>query len=548
LSRLDPTVRGASDHEPSALEKTTRLLARRKWIVLQAVVLLPAVVLALSLSERKSYTATASLLFRNSETPTTLSDPARDAATNQELVSLPTVAQRTSRALRGALTESQVSKSVEIHASELSDVVKISATAAKPRLAARLANAYGQEYIAFRQLADRQRIQDGITVVQRSLAVLPPEQVNGTQGKQLRDRLEQLTVSQALQTGNAELVQRAGIPQQPSSPKTQRNVILGLIGGLLIGFGLAAALERIDQRVKTLEELERMFDLPVLARVPRSRSLAADLERLPQRPLEGSAAEAFRTLRVNLRYFAVERELQTILVASPLAGDGKSTVSWYLAVAMASMGDKVVVVEADLHKPSLVPASEEAVDVGLSAVLVDYASLDDALFEVPLQAPFARGGARALSIIPSGGLPPNPAELLESKRMRTVLSELKSRFDFVVIDTPPLSVVSDALSLVPEASGVLVVTAVGRATRRSIIDFNQQMLLLRTKPLGIVVNYFPALEPSDYGYYGYGRGYDPGVTADEAISPTQAASRGRAGSTRKGGASDRETGAERSPS
>src|SRR5262249_3541903 len=155
--------------------------------------------------------------------------------------------------------------------------------------------------------------------------------------------------------------------------------------------------------------------------------------------------EAFRTLRANLRYFNVDGRLDSILVVSPLAGDGKSTVADFLAMTMASMGDSVILVETDLHKGEG--------SMGLSSVLAG-ADLDSAIVEAARGAS-ERGQARSLHMLPAGPAPPNPFELLESQRMEEVLAELRNRYALVLIDSPALSAVSDALALVPKVSGVL---------------------------------------------------------------------------------------------
>src|SRR5262249_40871807 len=154
---------------------------------------------------------------------------------------------------------------------------------------------------------------------------------------------DQLRLVQSLQTGGAELVQPADPPTTASSPKTKRNVLLGLVLGVLLGFGLAALLERFDRRVRTVEELEELYHLPVVARIPRSKRLALRNDTsIGPNTQEG---EAFRVLRTNLRYLAVSRELHSILMVSPEEGDGKSTLTRGLAMTMAAMGDDIILVE-----------------------------------------------------------------------------------------------------------------------------------------------------------------------------------------------------------
>lgn len=498
-----PRPKRAAPGDDDALEQAVRILRRRRLVVLQALILVPLIALALSLAQDEQYTATSTLLFR--EAPQGLLgeagdsgfvDPSREAATNDELVGLPVVAERAAERLDG-VTGEQVLASVSVDSGGEADIAEISATTDSPELAARMADSYARAYIEFRREADRAQIQQAIDLVEASIAALSPADAAGEQGQVLQGRLDQLELTQALQTGRAELVQTADPPASPSSPKTRRNVALGVILGGLLGFGLAALLERIDRRVRTVDELEELFDAPILTRVPRSRSLArhavspSDMAQTPE-------GEAFRVLRTNLRYFDVDRRLGSLLVASPAPGDGKSTIARYLAMTMAEMGDNVVLVEADLHKG---PAARNVVErphEGLSSVLVGM-PLENALEEVEIGSA-GSGGDRTLSVLPSGPMPPNPTELLESDRMRAVLAELQEMYDIVVVDSPALGIVGDALALVPAVSAVLAVSGLEQTTRDSARDFVKQLRLTGTHPVGVVAN-FAEVDRGAHSYY-----------------------------------------------
>ena len=502
-------------HSPTqgVVEQTLRIVQSRKWVFLQALLLIPLLALALSLLQDERYTATASLLFR-SDTPglieeqdEVLVDPERAAATNEELVSLPVVASRAASRLGGGVTGEEVENRVEVSSTGEADVIEINATAPSAKEAARTANAYAQAYIAFRRDSDRAQVADAIALVERNLAALPPDRQNGATARGLQRRLSSLRLAQSLQTGKAELVQPAAVPDSPSSPKTVRNVILGLLFGAAFGFGLAALLERLDRRLKTIEEVEEIFGLPLLGRIPRDR-LLSELSDSPDQPLGdvvrlGEAAEAFRTLRANLRYFDVDRRIRSILIVSPRPGDGKSTVARGLAMTMAAMGDDVALVDADLHKDGSSAPSPAPEPPGLSLVLAGAVAVEDALTEVPVFYDPITGDSRTLASLPSGPPPPNPSQLLESARMRSVVRELEERFEVIVIDTPPLSGVSDALSLVGGVSGALIVAALGESNQNGARDLKKQLSLLRARQLGVVANFWT---PDRRGYYyGYDR-------------------------------------------
>jgi len=480
------------------VEQLLRIVRRRKWVVLQAVLIVPVLALVFSLTQEKEYTATATLLFRQApigvQDAEDVIDPTREAATNGQLVGLPIIASKAAERLDGA-TGAEVLGSVEVEASAEADTAKIAATTPDPELSAAMANAYGQAYIIFRRQADRDQVQDAIDVAESGLVQLNEEEREGKEGAALNEQLDRLKLTQALQTGGAELVQPAEPPGSPSTPQTTRNVMLGLILGLLLGVGLAALLERIDRRVRTIDELEELYGVPILARIPRSQRLSK--RRVDSVGPQTQEGEAFRVLRTNLRYFNLDGGPRSILITSPEAGDGKSTVARSLATTMAEMGDNVLLVEGDLRKGGELKGVKGTPATGLSNVLAG-TPYERVLLELPV--PDGRDKDRAFTILPSGPVPPNPSELLDSDRMRELMAELRERFDVVVIDSPALGAVSDALSLVPDVSAVVIVGGLGRTTRDAGRELSKQLSLLGTKPIGVIAN-FTEPERGKYSHY-----------------------------------------------
>lgn len=480
------------------VEQLLRIVRRRKWVVLQAVIAVPLLALVFSLTQEEEYTATATLLFRQApigiQGTEDVIDPTREAATNGQLVGLPVVATKAAERL-DEVTGGEVLAGVEVEASAEADTAKISATTPDPELSAAMANAYGQAYIAFRRQADRAQVQDAIDVAESGLARLSPEDREGKEGAALNEQLDRLKLTQALQTGGAELVQPAEAPDSPSTPKTLRNVMLGFILGALLGFGLAALLERVDRRVRTVDELEELYGVPILARIPRSQRLSK--RRSDSVGPQTQEGEAFRVLRTNLRYFNLEGGRRSLLITSPETGDGKSTVARSLAMTMAEMGDNVLLVEGDLRKGGELRGVKGAPATGLSNVLTG-TPYDRVLLELPVTGSGEKD--HTFSVLPSGPVPPNPSELLDSPRMRELMIELRETFDIVIIDSPALGAVSDALALVPEVSAVVVVGGLGRTTRDAGRDLSRQLSLLGTKPIGVIAN-FTEPERGKYSHY-----------------------------------------------
>jgi polysaccharide biosynthesis transport protein len=490
----DPQV-----NSEGVLEQLSRIVRRRKWVVLQALIAVPVLALLFSLTQEKEYTATATLLFRQApigvEEGESVIDPTREAATNGQLVGLPVVASKAAEALEG-VSGTEVLEGVEVESSAEADTAKIAATTEDAQLSADMANAYGNAYIDFRRQADRAQVQDAIDVAESSLEKLSPAEQEGKEGIALGEQLDRLKLNQALQTGGAELVQPATVPSSPSSPKPLRNVMLGIVLGLLLGLGLAALLDRIDRRVRSIDELEGLYGVPILARIPRSQRLSRRRpEAIGPQTQEG---EAFRVLRTNLRYFNVDSGLRSILITSPEAGDGKSTVARTLAMTMAEMGDDVILVEGDLRKGGELRGVTGGPASGLSNVL---AGTPFEKVVIDVDVPATTGGQdRSLSVLPSGPIPPNPSELLDSAQMRDLLIKLQERFRIVIIDSPALGAVSDALALVSEVSAVVIVGGLGKTTRDAGRELSKQFSLLGRKPIGVIAN-FTEPERGKYSHY-----------------------------------------------
>ena len=509
-------------------------------ILVIAIVALPAGALAYSLTAEKQYTATAKLLFRDPGFDQRLFggqvlapsvDPAREAATNVGLVSLDSVAERAADALSGRpLTPEELRDKVTIAAQGQSNVVAVDATDPSPAFAAQLANTVASQYIVFRRDADRRKISQAVSLVRRQLEGLTPEQRNGREGRSLSEQVEQLGVLAALQTGNAERVQRAEQPDSPSSPQVVRNVILALILGVMLGVGLALLRERFDRRLYDREHAEALLGRPVLGEIPESSALQAD--RGGGLHLDGQDAEAFRTLRANLRYYDIDRDVKSLLITSSAPDDGKSTVARYLAATAAAADVSVILVEADLRRPALQARYPTLLGTGLSEVLTAQIPLANAVQELPIAISGAASD-RTLHVITAGSLPPNPTDLLESESMRAVISELQLRYELVVIDSSPITIVPDSLPMLRQVSGVLVVMRESKTTMDGARLLRDQLRHLGVTPLGLVMNRTPPVNmPEYYGYYLYAPA--DADAASNGTPPGATPSRGR--STMRGGA------------
>jgi capsular exopolysaccharide synthesis family protein len=517
VPRVDvPDYPAPNSRADTPVRRGVAVLRRRFWLLLVCAVIGGGVAFFISNSEQKKYSSTSALLFKQSDisselfgyTTSTYVDPQTEAATNFDLVSQPVVATNTARALH--MDVSTVSSDISIAAAGASDVVNVTATTASPSFSARLANEYANQFILYQEASDRAQVVTAANQLQAQITRLSTAPVRSGSLSDLKSRLAQLEVLEAIQTGDVQLAQSATVPTSPSSPRTHRNALLGLIAGLLAGLACMLLVERLDQRLRDIDDVRSLTPLPLLGIIPSSRSLAHVSRKDPLAPsVEG---EAFALLRAQIRYFNVDRSIQSILLASPASSEGKSTIAWNLSRMAAALNpdSSVLLVDADHRKPSIATMTQLEAAPGLSEVLTQSASLDEAIRPYPLDVPDGSGSPQ-LFVLPSGAIPPNPAELMESNRLREVVSELHARFDFIVFDAPPTAIVSDAIPLMTQVSGVLLVVRLRRTHRRALLTLDRQLTNLGAHTLGVVVNDVPASDSSYGGYGGYGTYHQPSI-------------------------------------
>jgi len=288
------------------------------------------------------------------------------------------------------------------------------------------------------------------------------------------------------------------VPSEASSPKTTRNVALGLLGGLLLGIGVSIVRALLDRTVKDPDEATELAGAPLVGLVLRDQFI--ERRHLADRALGSRSAEDYRQLRNNLQFLNVDEPPKVIMVSSALPSEGKTTLVVNLALALADAGRRVVVVEADLRRPKVTRYLALVGGVGLTNVLTASADLHEVL---------QRYGDAGISVLGSGPLPPNPGELLGSTHMGALLDKLRSESDFVLVDAPPLLPVADASGLAVHVDGVLLSIRYGSTRKEQVQQAVATVERVGAKMLGVVLNIVPpkAQVMSAYGY-GYEYGYD----------------------------------------
>jgi succinoglycan biosynthesis transport protein ExoP len=522
-----------------AVEQVLTVLRRRAPLILLCFALAAGGAFAYSKHQPKKYTATAVLVFNNNQlsqqaaglpTPSGGSQQSQQS-TNLKLLLLGDMAEKTAGLLGRGLTKASVRGSLSVSAQGESSIVNVSAVAGSPTLAADIANTYTEQFVKEQQNSNHAAYASALKLVNKQLAALSSKERTSASGVALENRAQSLGVLAELRSGNLQVAQPASLPTAPSSPKTSRSTILGGVLGLLIGLGLAFLLERLDRRIREPKDLEGVYGLPLLGVVPESKALsgAARREGGARAPLPAGEAEAFHLIRAHLRYFNVDRDVRTLLIASAAPGDGKTTIARHLAGAAARMGSRALLLEADLRRPTLARQLDIKPGLGLVDVLIGTVSLSEATQVLELGGSPAREGAseRTLDVLVAGaGLPPNPGELVESRAMETLLERAKLSYDLIVIDTPPLTAVSDAFPLLRKVDGVVIVGRVGR-NRRDVAERLHHTLTGTGAPLlGVVANGFKAGGQGSYGYaynYSYTSGNQPTAPVAD-VSPNGAAS------------------------
>jgi capsular exopolysaccharide synthesis family protein len=515
---------------PINLAEALGILRRRALLILVCTVVVAAAAYGFSKSQTKEYTATASLVFSDNPLseqiaglpPSATTNLLAQHASNVALVGLGDTAARTARKL--GLSESEVRDSVTVSGQGESNVVSVSATATSPPLAARIATIYGREFVRQQRKANDRFFESALTLVDSQIEALPPERQFSPAAVALQNRAQSLRLLKELRYGNVSLAQRAPLPLSPSSPKTSRNTVIGGALGLLLGLGLAFILERFrrERRIMGLEDLESSYRLPLLGAIPESAALA----RAARRPGGGgkraemgpAETEAFSLVRARIRAF--KPDLRTILVTSAGRGDGRTTIARGLAEAATRMSSRVLLLEADLRNPSLARQMDVQPGLGIQGALAGATPVYEAIRSVQLPGPFGEPSAGlSLDVLASGStLPSNPGQLIESPAMEAVLDHLKSTYDLVVIDAPPVTAVSDAFSLLHRVDGVVVVSWIGRSPRDLAEQLREALEGSGAEQIGVVANGMASAPKGADAYPSQGASFEPMPAPSDALS------------------------------
>lgn len=485
-------------------------LRKRLWVILTAIVVCAAAAGAASFLQSKVYSATSQVLLSSQQDIAVpgqvLNDPNQfqnQMSTQARVAESPSVEEAANKAL-GSSADDVIS--VDATGVTNTRILSITALSKKPDVAKAAADAYADAYLTDRQNSainrvlavgdnvnrKRQELQKQVDDLNSRIAAKPADEAKlrsdrdlvQAQINELQNRYEAAQANALVREAGAEPFSKAELPTAPISPKPVRNIALGLILGGLLGVALALVLERIDDRVRSIDDLTRWANgVPQLASIPRVPHWDDSDEAKAVTILDpqSQGAEAYRGLRTSLEFIGLDRQVKVVQVTSAMTGDGKSTTAANLATALAWSGKKVIVVGADLRRPRLHKFFGLSNDKGLTSMLVSGTPLEEALqkIEVP-------GGE--LWLLASGPLPPNPAELLSTQKMADLFRVFAEHADYVVIDSPPLLPVADPMVLSNYADGILLVAGANQLRRRQLERALEIASTSKTELFGVVLN------------------------------------------------------------
>jgi polysaccharide biosynthesis transport protein len=504
-----------------------RALNRRRWLVVLAMCATVGSAVALTLLQDPIYESTAEIIVEPRPSNTVFEQEAEpftqnlDRAVQTEIRVIEGT--RVRENVRDRLGLPTVGPRVQARAVGATNVITLTLQSGDPATAQILLEAHIDAYVDARRQQARASIDAASAEVDVQVAALQ-EQIDDIdrwldwapgsslayrrealiqQQASFRLRLGELRVDAALTTGGVSYVRGADLPEEAIDPQPRDTVILAVIGGLILGIGAALIVDYLDESVVTVDDVAAIDGPPVLAAVPAQRHM--DAAPIATESAAGAALESFRGLQTNIAFLGLDRPMRVIQVTSSLPGEGKSTTASNLAAVLAGAGHRVVLVDADLRKPRLHTSFAIGQFPGLTEVLLGVAPHE-----------VLRTVGPNLSLMTAGAAPTNPGSLVLGSQVAEVLRSLADEFDYVIVDSPPVLPVADAVGFARGVDGVLVVAQSQRVGRRALAQTLTRLGQAGVTPIGVVLNRTPK---GDDGYYGYGYGYSYGDAAPATAAP-----------------------------
>lgn len=454
--------------------------------------LVTAIALAIALTGTKEYDATAVLLLREAEpvnsilgTSNSVSDPERESNTQIGLIKLDTIAEVVNEELGLHTSPNALLEEVSTEFQGNSDLVSVTVRDQSPHRAAAIANGFATQYVSFRRETARASLNEAAKLARDRLESLGPEGRESAEGRQLEARIRELEVASSLQTGGVEVVRQASVPVSPAVPKPLLSTVVGLLIGFVLAMLVVILLEFADRRLKDEEEAQALFELPLLARIPgpgRGGRVGLRGDRLSE--------EAFASLAANLLFLEGERRGSALMITSPGAGDGKTSVTLGLARALATLSKRVIAVEADLRHPRFPERLGIDRQPGFTEVAAEAVDLESALIEIDaetMRAAERRAMSPSFAVLQAGPPLATPQMVLSRPTTSEILAQCRARADFVLVDAPPVGIVHDAITLANFVDAVMLVSRLNWTTKDAARESLRILRQLDLEVLGLAL-------------------------------------------------------------
>lgn len=517
------------------LRQYVTLLRKWFWLIVLCTVIAGATAYVISRQQTPIYQATSTVLINQARSPVRGAEYAdiltseRVARTYAELLQDWPALEMSADKLGydGDFRTLQREYQLELTVNPIRDtqLVELRVEANNPEIAARMANTLPEVFKVMNQEQQRGRyevtrleLQDELSAIENDM-ISTQAAIDGLADAQTADdkaelgrlqssmkryeaaynsalnSLAELRLSEAQTTDNVVLATPAQTPDRPIRPRPLFNALLAGVVGAMLALGAAFLIEYLDDTIKSPDDIRESTNLVTLAAVisldgdsPQKRLVAQTAPRSP-------AAEAYRVLRTNLQFSSLDKPLRTLMVTSPGPGEGKSTTVANLALVIAQAGSRVLLVDADLRRPNIHKLFQLPNSTGLTTALLQ---IGDHVVDFIQDT-----GQGHLHVLTTGPIPPNPAELVGSARMHELIELLQDRYDFVLIDSPPVLAVADAAILSNQVDGTLLVASAGETRFDMLARALERLESVGTRPLGIVLNKLTARSSGQYYYYYY---------------------------------------------
>ncbi len=506
----DRSATGPSWLQPSpeqqGLRRYVDTLRERRGIIALCLVVCTGIALLLLLRSDPVYEARADLLITpvptSSETLVSLgllretNDPAREVDTAAQLITTTAVAEQVAEELGLDRDARDLLADVEATPVAQSNIVAVSARSGSAVEARDIANAFARTAVEQRTNELHERIEDVLPRLRSQLRSLPVDELTA---QELATQIAQLETLLASPDPTMSLETPAIIPDSQVSPKPALTILGGVLAGLVLGVALAFALRLLDPRLRREEQLGQLFRLPVLARIPSEPTRS--LQPLRREQLTAGGVEAYRTLRARLTSGASTDQPRSIMITGPSASGGKTTTAINLATSLAAAANSVILIEADVRRPSIGKALGVEAEQGLVSVLFE---------ETPLAEALTTSGQELghMKLLLADVTGPVAAELVSLPVMRRLVDDAKQLADYVIVDSPPMTEVVDALPLAVDTDEVVIVVRLGRSLLRQTKELGELLAGVGVTPAGVVI-VGVARSGEQYYYTRDGSGQEP---------------------------------------